>query len=142
MTLADRIGVLREGELVQLGTPKEIFEQPNNTYVAERLGQPSINLLPLNSEWPVQAPANATQLGLRTDHVQLHSADTKAQSTVPAQVQRVEYLGDQTHLHLLCVGQDLTLLADPATLLKEGDEVALEMVQPLFFDQSGNRLSA
>ena len=70
------------------------------------------------------------------------SADTKAQSTVPAQVQRVEYLGDQTHLHLLCVGQDLTLLADPATLLKEGDEVALEMVQPLFFDQSGNRLSA
>ncbi|MDA0287025.1 MAG: ABC transporter ATP-binding protein, partial [Proteobacteria bacterium] len=43
MTLADRIGVLREGELVQLGTPKEIFEQPNNTYVAERLGQPSIN---------------------------------------------------------------------------------------------------
>jgi len=34
------------------------------------------------------------------------------------------------------------LLADPATLLKEGDGVALELVQPLFFDQSGNRLSA
>ena len=142
MTLADRIGVLREGELVQLGTPKEIFEQPKNTYVAERLGQPSINLVPLSSEWPVQAPANATQLGLRTDHVQLHSLDTQTQATVPAQVQRVEYLGDQTYLHLLCVGQDLTLLADPATLLKEGDGVALELVQPLFFDQSGNRLSA
>ena len=142
MTLADRIGVLREGELVQLGTPKEIFEQPNNTYVAERLGQPSINLVPLSSEWPVQAPANTTQLGLRTDHVQLHSVDKQTQATVSAQVQRVEYLGDQTYLHLLCAGQDLTLLADPATLLKEGDGVALELVQPLFFDQSGNRLSA
>ena len=123
-------------------TPKEIFEQPNNTYVAERLGQPSINLVPLSSEWPVPAPANATQLGLRTDDVELLSVDTHIQATVTAQVQRVEYLGDQTYLHLLCAGQGLTLLADPATLLKEGDRVALELLQPLFFDQFGNRLSA
>ena len=48
--------------------------------------------------------------------------------------QRVEYLGDQTYLHLLCVGQDLTLLADPATLLKEGDGVALNCCNS-FLDQ-------
>ena len=46
MTLATRIGVLDQGRLVQIGTPREIYERPANTYVATRLGSPGINLLP------------------------------------------------------------------------------------------------
>ena len=46
MTLATRIGVLNRGRLVQIGTPREIYEEPANTYVATRLGSPGINLLP------------------------------------------------------------------------------------------------
>src|SRR5260370_38798085 len=44
MTMADRIGVMREGALIQLGTPREIYERPNSAYVASRLGTPGINL--------------------------------------------------------------------------------------------------
>ena len=46
MTMADRIGVMSEGALIQLGTPREIYERPNSAYVAGRLGTPVINLIP------------------------------------------------------------------------------------------------
>ena len=46
MTMAARIGVIRDGRLVQLGTPREIYESPCDLYVATRLGSPRINILP------------------------------------------------------------------------------------------------
>ncbi|TKB25415.1 MAG: ABC transporter ATP-binding protein, partial [Mesorhizobium sp.] len=46
MTMADRIGILSEGVLVQIGTPRAIYSEPANLHVAARLGQPAINLLP------------------------------------------------------------------------------------------------
>ncbi|MGY4451024.1 multiple sugar transport system ATP-binding protein [Bradyrhizobium sp. i1.3.1] len=46
MTMASRIGVMEAGRLMQIGTPREIYENPVNAYVAARLGQPMINLLP------------------------------------------------------------------------------------------------
>ena len=45
MTMGDRIGVLRQGELVQVGTPHEIYNSPSNTFVAAFVGSPSINLI-------------------------------------------------------------------------------------------------
>ena len=46
MTMASRIGVIKDGELLQLGTPREIYENPADRYVASRLGTPPINFLP------------------------------------------------------------------------------------------------
>ena len=46
MTMATHVGVLNEGRLVQFGTPREIYENPNSLYVASRLGLPRINVLP------------------------------------------------------------------------------------------------
>ena len=48
MTMASRIGVVREGSLVQYGTPREIYESPNDLYVAARRGSPRINVIPAN----------------------------------------------------------------------------------------------
>ena len=45
-TLADKIGVLKEGKIVQIGTPEEIYENPNSIYVSQRLGSPKINVVP------------------------------------------------------------------------------------------------
>ena len=44
--MANRIGILNEGRLIQVGTPREIYESPKSLYVAARLGQPTINLVP------------------------------------------------------------------------------------------------
>ena len=46
MTMASRIGVIRDGELLQVGTPREIYETPADRYVASRPGTPPINFLP------------------------------------------------------------------------------------------------
>ena len=45
LALGDRIAVMREGTLVQIGTPEEIWRRPADTFVAKALGQPEINLL-------------------------------------------------------------------------------------------------
>ena len=69
MTMADRIGILAEGRLVQIGTPREIYTEPANLHVAARLGQPAINLLPAGLLPETAAPAGTKTIGARTEHL-------------------------------------------------------------------------
>ena len=74
MTMADRIGVLQEGRLVQTGAPRDIYEAPRNVYVATRLGSPAMNLLP-DDLLPVEAkPAGTVTVGARTEHLLIERA--------------------------------------------------------------------
>jgi multiple sugar transport system ATP-binding protein len=139
MTMADRIGVMSEGLLIQLGTPREIYERPNSAYVASRLGTPAINLVPAELLASQSRPLEARTVGLRTEHIRIFSAD---HSGPRARVHWVEHLGDQNHVHLKLDSHSLVTLADSAQELKAGDEVSLEFLQPLYFDQSGNRIAA
>ena len=66
MTMATHVGVLEEGRLVQYGTPKEIYENPASVYVASRLGQPRINILP-SDLFP--GAHKGAQIGLRPEHI-------------------------------------------------------------------------
>src|SRR5205814_3792549 len=63
MTMASRIGVLDGGRLVQIGSPRAIYADPVNAYVATRLGSPGINLIPRSLYPQVQAPAEAATIG-------------------------------------------------------------------------------
>ncbi|WGV16586.1 ABC transporter ATP-binding protein [Fuscovulum ytuae] len=131
MTMASHVGVLDQGRLVQFGTPRDIYENPISTYVASRLGQPRINLLPADAFGA--AKPGAAQIGLRPEHV--HMGEGQA-----ATVRRVEHLGDQTRLHLTMSGHEIITLADPHTTLAPGDAVAIRPETPLWFDASGNRI--
>src|SRR2546423_535049 len=71
MTMASRIGVLDRGRLVQLGSPREIYEDPVNTYVATRLGNPAINLVPRELYPTLAAPPGTTTIGVRTEHLRI-----------------------------------------------------------------------
>jgi multiple sugar transport system ATP-binding protein len=139
MTMADRIGVMNEGVLIQLGTPREIYERPNSAYVASRLGTPAINLIPSELLGNERVPPQARTVGLRTEHIRISSL---GRSGPVARVHWVEHLGDQNHVHLRLAEHSLVTLADPAQPLKAGDEVSLEFTEPLYFDQAGNRLGA
>jgi multiple sugar transport system ATP-binding protein len=110
MTMASRIGVLSDGALLQLGSPREIYEQPNSVYVAARLGAPQINLLPAEFLSGFAMPSGATTIGVRTEHVLISDAGG---GDLPARVSRVEHLGDQTHVHLDVQGRSLVTLASP-----------------------------
>ena len=137
MTMADRIGVMNEGALIQQGTPREIYERPNSAYVASRLGTPVINLIPAELLGGDAMPPNARTVGLRTEHIRISSAGRPGPR---ARVHWVEHLGDQNHVHLKLDTHSLVTLADPVQQLKSGDEVSLEFTEPLYFDQVGNRV--
>ena len=139
MTMADRIGVMNEGALIQLGTPREIYERPNSAYVASRLGTPGINLIPAELLGGDAVPPNVRTVGLRTEHIRISSAD---RSGPIAQVHWVEHLGDQNHVHLRLATHSLVTLADPVQELKAGDQVSLEFTEPLYFDSAGNRVGS
>ena len=132
MTMATRIGVLDRGRLVQLGTPREIYERPVSIEVAARLGQPRINLLPAGL-FP-GAPAGAHTIGLRPEHIRHDHGQ-------PGQVVRVERLGDQTRLHLTVAGHPVVTLVDVHTDLEPGDNLTVAPQDPLYFDATGARIA-
>ncbi|WP_395540702.1 ABC transporter ATP-binding protein [Neotabrizicola sp. sgz301269] len=136
MTMASHVGVLDEGRLVQFGTPREIYEEPISTYVASRLGQPRITLLPAEAFGALAPPPpGAAQIGLRPEHILQGEG-------APATVHRLEHLGDQTRLHLSLGTHQIVTLADAHTALAPGDSLAIRPHNPLWFDAQGNRLTA
>jgi multiple sugar transport system ATP-binding protein len=142
MTMADRIGVMERGRLVQVGSPREIYENPVSAYVAGRLGQPSINLVPRSALGSLNAPPGAATIGLRTEHVRLvKGARASAVGQVAVRVTRIEHLGDQNHLHLDLGGEQMVLLADPSIAFENGEVIGLVLEKPLFFDRTGARIS-
>ncbi|MDF2097500.1 ABC transporter ATP-binding protein [Aquibaculum arenosum] len=115
LTFADTVVVMYEGEIVQIGTPDELFERPAHTFVGYFIGSPGMNLLPVEVEG-VQARFGAhaialpgavrdvkgpAELGVRPEYVRLGAAG------LPAQVRRVEDLGRRKVVWLLVEGQEL-----------------------------------
>jgi multiple sugar transport system ATP-binding protein len=138
MTLATRIGVINRGRLVQVGSPREIYENPVDSYVATRLGTPGINLVPCSLFPDVAAPAAAITIGARTEHVRIRRS---AKSAAAGTVTWIEHLGDQNHLHVALAEGELSTLGDPDAGLCVGDRVGIEFTQPLFFDENGRRVA-
>jgi len=131
MTMANRIGVLESGHLVQVGSPREIYEDPVSLYVGGRLGLPRINAIPASLFGG--APAGATMIGLRPEHIEQGEGK-------PTKVLRLEHLGDQTQLHLDLEGHRIVTLTDIHSSLQPGDTVRIQPRDPLFFDASGHRI--
>ncbi len=109
LTFADKVVVMYEGQVVQVGTPQELFERPSHTFVGYFIGSPGMNLLdcqlegkeaivdggrvPLD-ETTAQRAHNATgrlQLGIRPEFL---SFDTRGQSGLPVRVEQVDDLGN------------------------------------------------
>ena len=134
MTMSTHVGVLDEGRLVQFGTPREIYENPCSTYVAARLGQPRINLLPAGLLQD-NAPAHAATVGLRPENITLN--DSAGREAV---IRRIEHLGDQTRLHLSVHDHDIITLTDPQNNLAEGTTIHINAHNPIFFDTDGHRV--
>ncbi len=139
MTMASRVGVMEEGRLVQVGTPREIYENPATVYVATRLGQPAINLVPPSVLPQVATPPGTATIGARTEHLDIRRADGGTGTGIVA---RIEHLGDQNHLHLDVAGHHLVTLTESDIALDVGDRVNLDVRGALFFGADGRRIAA
>jgi ABC-type sugar transport system ATPase subunit len=153
MTLGDRIGVMRDGRLEQLGPPLEVYERPATAFVAGFVGSPAMNLLTATVEdgrvrsalFAVDAPGaalpaagTALTLGVRPPHLRLAPPD---EADLRAEVDVVEHLGDQVVLHL-ATDPPLLVAAPPEAGAREGDVVGVSLRRDRLhlFDADGRRL--
>lgn len=136
MTLADRIGVLSEGRLIQIGTPAEIYQNPINTYVAHRLGSPSINLLPAGALGINSAPAGTCHIGIRPENIIV--GDTGVETII----KNVEHLGVETVMDLVIDDHKIIALAPPGQKFSKGQHVSISTIpgKVLYFDTTGDRI--
>jgi multiple sugar transport system ATP-binding protein len=158
MTLADKIVVLNQGRIEQIGTPLELYRRPVNLFVAGFIGSPKMNLMQLRLDdiangtaslslpggavlqIPVarQAVAAGAQvtLGMRPEHLKFGSEATGASlANVPAIVTLVEHLGGETYSY--CQLQDGGMLV----VKGEGDvDVAIGQAVQINIGRDNNHL--
>ncbi len=150
LTMADRIAVLNEGRVIQVGTPNDIYDRPATTFVATLVGTPRINLFKAsrdngtvqieNSELHIPSSSSSTSqflLGIRPEDVKPAAAGQFA-----GQLVLTEPLGVETILHIQSGGQTLLSLIPGMTDLKLNDTVRFNLAQDRlhYFDLEGKRL--
>jgi multiple sugar transport system ATP-binding protein len=153
MTMADRIVVMRDGRIAQVGAPLELYDTPANTFVAGFIGSPAMNLLPgtvrngtvelEGAVLPAPRREGLTEgrrviFGIRPEHLELTDA-----GGIPASVVVVEPTGSETHVILRLGSRDLTAVFRERHAFQPGQPVHLTP-QPdlihLFDEATGDRL--
>jgi ABC-type sugar transport system ATPase subunit len=158
MTLADRVVVLRKGEIVQHGRPLELYETPNCRFVAEFIGSPQMNILPgevvatdggkalafagglIRLGQIAALPGTRVDIGLRPEHL-LPCAPEQADFTVEIDV--LEELGSDTMAICMLDGREITVQLDAAQDHDNGQTIPLRFERRnlhVFDAESGNRV--
>ncbi|KEZ76555.1 ABC transporter ATP-binding protein [Salinisphaera hydrothermalis] len=167
MTMADRIVVLRDGRVEQVGTPLDLYERPNNRFVAGFIGSPKMNFLevPLHEstgqsttiglpdDQSLTVPADSRNadpegpfvLGIRPEHFGLDDGvDGPADVHLAAEVSVVEHLGGEIIVHArLADGREVQVKEAGHRRIANGDQVqiALRAAHCHLFDASGRALT-
>ncbi|MEL0614460.1 sn-glycerol-3-phosphate ABC transporter ATP-binding protein UgpC [Marinomonas arenicola] len=161
MTLADRVVILNAGQIEQVGTPLELYRQPNSRFVAEFIGTPKMNLIPVDTfavkgdqltlnllDSSVLFPANrlsgplpkAMVMGIRPEHLSL--VDDNGDFT--GCVELVEHLGSEAYAHIqLTNSQTIILKASARSTLKDGDlvHIKVDSSEVILFNESDRVVS-
>ena len=142
MTLADRIVVINQGIIEQVGTPVELYNSPTNQFVAEFIGSPKMNMINLQDIRSLNLknlnfPSEASKIGIRPEHISLANNDShKLRGTV----RHIENLGE----HLLCyvnleMNSEITAKLDVNSDIRVNEIINLNWHQDHqhFFDSMG-----
>ena len=148
MTLADRIVIMKDGYIMQVGTPEECFDMPSNLFVAEFIGAPKMNIMktqllrengkyfvtPFGSKIEVtgekgkllqqkNVPAGEVLLGVRPEHMVL--ADARDAAAIPATLEVNEMMGSELHLHVFTEDGTRLIVRVPTIGLESGERESL-----------------
>jgi len=157
MTMADKIVVMHDGIVEQIGTPLELYDCPANRFVAGFIGSPAMNfidgrleqgglalpsgtILPLETQ-PSTAPGAKLTYGIRPEHLHVEPAGTAG--AIPATVAVIEPTGADTTLIVKAEGGNLTVVLRERCALRPGEAVSLRPVvrQAHLFDGEGRRIA-
>lgn len=160
MTLGDRIVIMQNGYIEQVGTPTEVFEMPQNLFVAEFIGAPKMNIMttelvkegndyyvtPFGSRIPVTGEkGKALQekgvsggeilLGVRPEHITL--SREKGANTIPCTLEVNEMMGSELHLHVYTEDGTRLIVRVPTVDLSVEERKALTYGCPLYLTFEG-----
>jgi multiple sugar transport system ATP-binding protein len=142
MTMGDRIAVMRDGILQQVGPPPELYEHPVNKFVAAFIGSPAMNFAMVRAEDGTLKLGSARldltgararaaserkgrnlEIGFRPEDIEIANGTGDGAVRFPAKIEVVEYLGNQELLHADCEGNEVVALVSSDQKVKVGDNV-------------------
>ena len=152
LTMADRIAVMNRGQIIQIGTPEDIYDRPATTFVAQLVGSPRINLVKSERQdgtlhieksdlnLPIPPDCETPQevlLGIRPEDVNIDP-----DGEFSGQVALTEPLGVETVVHIRSQDQTLVCLIPGLMVLSKGDEVRFNILHDRLhcFDLDGSRV--
>jgi len=137
MTMADKIVVLRAGNIEQVGSPLELYHKPRNAFVAGFIGSPKMNLI----EGPEAAKHNAHIIGIRPEHIDVSGTEGLWKGRIGV----AEHLGSDTFFHVHDTGltEMMTVRAPGEVSFRHGDTIHLtpRADQMHRFDDKGLRIA-
>ncbi|MCC1482470.1 ABC transporter ATP-binding protein [Roseibaca sp. Y0-43] len=134
MTLADRIVVLRDGRIEQVGAPMELYNNPANEFVAGFIGSPKMNFLNAGA-----LGAAGKSVGIRPEHIQLATEG----DGIAGRVSHVEHLGGETLVYVKADPHGLVtvrLFGEHSYAVNDQVIMRPDMARAFYFDDNGQRL--
>ena len=163
MTLGDRIVVMKDGFIQQIGTPEEVFDMPVNLFVAGFIGAPQMNFYktelvrdgdkyyvsPLGARMELSPDKaeilrrkNISQmkvtLGVRPEHITI--ADAESDATIRVRITVNEMMGSEYHLHTVSEDQTKFIVRTPTLELSHAERSALSAGNDIFITFSGQAM--
>ena len=145
MTLADKIVLLRDGRIEQVGTPHDLYERPQNLFAAQFIGAPKMNIFELTGSFEGLRAAfgldrSARYCGIRPDSLTIAP---DGEGALAARVRLTEYLGNARLVHADVEGHGPVILEQPAGAeIATGSRIALSARRDSIhaFRENGNRI--
>ena len=154
MTLADRIVILNQGNIEQVGTPEEIYNDPANIFVAQFIGTPKMNILEVSgqniiSENTIKILENNIQfdqlklnkskhfVGIRPEHLK---ANTENQFSFNPEIELIENLGNEKIAYMK--KDEHQLSAKIPSNIEIGSKIGFDLNDIFIFDENGDKLKS
>ena len=154
MSIADRLVIMNDGSIEQVGRPRQVYEEPENEFVAGFLGEPAMNFIDIDREWTRKlvdaAPGEAETVGVRPENLYVEgdgdtksAVSSKTSDSVTLQLDLIEPLGDTYELTLTDEeGTEVTVLSPAGRTLEEGTtvDVVADVDNVHIFDTKGEAI--
>lgn len=151
MTMADRIIILKDGVVQQIGDPQEVYDHPNNMFVAGFIGSPAMNFVDVtvtedlklrNKNFNLDTPDNIRKvikennlvgkevvLGIRPEDLEDSAfvSSAKEGNTITAGVEVTEPMGAEVYVYIGIEGMLMTARVNPRTKAKDGEPITLHV---------------
>ena len=153
MTLADKIVVLNEGKIIQIGSPHKLYNYPKNLFVAEFIGTPKMNILNCikkeghiyldkNKKTNIKTTKeNIFKLGIRPDNIEICKSE---KNILSGHIKFCEYLGSEQYVYVDCGINDKLIIVklDPNFKVVLNEKIGLKFISKYvhFFSKDGLRL--